>query len=199
MDGVQWQRFSFRPDIPLGKFASGWTSNSSSTTTAGFPTKDGISPRPAPHGIPLSENLLRPVRHEERSFSCPRRRARRCDTRVRPHHGRLPEHAQLSPDKKLGIEFGATDIGTFGLGIEGVVNSIGDIRNKGAVVGVRVSARPFKPSGASLFEKLTSAPPSYAISTSSRVSRIRTTTGIRIFRTDFLTTRTSGSTPTVTG
>ncbi len=156
MDGVQWQRFSFRPDIPLGKFGlgldielfidnngrisdKGWDFSSTSTTW---------------------DTLIRKIyyaRYGTKSDLFHVRAGALDDVTL--GYGLIMDGYRNTlnypADKKLGIEFGATDIGTFGLGIEGVVNSIGDIRNKGAVVGVRVSARPFKPSGASLFEKLT--------------------------------------------
>ncbi len=155
MGDVQWQRFSFRPDIPIGKFGVGldlelfidsngriskesWDFSSESKTW---------------------DTLLRKiyyVRYGERSDRF-HASAGALDN-VTLGYGMIMDGYRNTlnypADKKLGLEFAMRDIGTFGLGVEGVVNSFGDLRHDGAVVGARVSARPLKPFGAPLLDRL---------------------------------------------
>jgi hypothetical protein len=156
LGGVQWQRFSFRPDIPIGRFGIGldlelfidsegkisdeaWDFSSTSRTW---------------------DTLLRKIyyiRYGEKSDLFHIRAGALDDVTL--GYGLIMDGYRNTlnypGDKKLGLEFGVSDIGTFGLGVEGMMNSFGDLRNKGAVVGVRVSARPLKPSAAPLLSKLT--------------------------------------------
>lgn len=156
MGGVQWQRFSFRPDIPFGNFGLGldlelFIDNSGKISKEGW----DFSSRNQ-----TWDTLLRKIyyaRYGKPADSLYARAGALDDVTL--GYGLIMDGYRNSlnypADKKLGMEFKLRDLGTFGVGIEGMVNSFGDLENDGAVVGARISARPFKPTEASLFSKLT--------------------------------------------
>jgi hypothetical protein len=156
MGGVQWQRFSFRPDIPLGKFGLGldlelFIDNNGKISKEGW---DFSSQSKTWETILRKIYYVRYGKREDPYYA----RAGALDD-VTLGYGLIMDGYRNSlnypADKKLGLQFGVRDIGTFGLGIEGVVNSFGDLRHDGAVVGARVSARPLKQLEMPLASKLT--------------------------------------------
>ncbi len=156
MGDVQWQRFSFRPDIPIGKFGVG-------LDVELFIDEKG---KIAKEGWDFSNNnkiwdtVLRKIYYirygkpQDRLFA----RAGALDD-VTIGYGLIMDGYRNTlnypGDKKVGLDFAFKDIGTFGIGFHGMVNSFGDFKNDGAVVAGRVSARPLKPFGAKLLSKLT--------------------------------------------
>lgn len=155
-EGVQWQRFSFRPDIPLGKFGLGldlelFIDNDGKISKEGWDFSNSNQ---------TWDTLLRKIYYARygKSSEDLYLRAGALDD-VTMGYGLIMDGYRNTlnypGDKKLGLEFKVRDMGTFGLGVEGMVNSFGDLKNDGAVVGARVSARPFKPTDASLLSKLT--------------------------------------------
>lgn len=156
IDRVQWQRFSFRPDIPIGNFGLGldlelFIDNEGKISDEGwdFSTRNKSW-----------DTLIRKIYYarygkpNDRAYV----RAGGLDD-VSLGYGLIMDNYRNTlnypGDKKLGMEFKLRDMGTFGIGIEGMVNSFGDLKNDGAVIGTRVSARPLKPMDAPLLSKLT--------------------------------------------
>ena len=156
MDGVQWQRFSFRPDIPIGKFGigldielfvddkgkiseEGWDFSSKNKTWDTILRKIYY----VRYGRPLDKIHLRAGALDDVTLG----------------YGLIMDGYRNTlnypGEKKIGLDFALKDIGTFGIGIEGMLNSFGDLKNDGIVSGGRVSARPLKPSNMKLLSKLT--------------------------------------------
>lgn len=155
LGGVQWQRFSFRPDIPIGKIGIGldmelFIDNNGKISDEGWDFSSTSQ---------TWDTVLRKiyyVRYGQKSDRFHARAGALDDVTL--GYGLIMDGYRNTlnypGDKKLGLEFALSDIGTFGLGVEGMVNSFGDLQNKGAVVGLRVSARPLKPSDLPLLNKL---------------------------------------------
>ena len=156
MGDVQWQRFSFRPDIPIGKFGVG-------LDVELFIDENG---KIAKEGWDFSNNnkiwdtVLRKIYYIRYGKPLDRlyARAGALDD-VTIGYGIIMDGYRNTlnypGDKKVGLDFAFKDIGTFGVGFHGMVNSFGDFKNNGAVIAGRVSARPLKPFGAKLLSKLT--------------------------------------------
>ncbi|MFC1508818.1 hypothetical protein ACFL60_03910 [Candidatus Omnitrophota bacterium] len=156
MGDVQWQRFSFRPDIPIGKFGIG-------LDVELFIDENG---KIAKEGWDFSNNnkiwdtVLRKIYYVRYGKPLDRfyARAGALDD-VTIGYGIIMDGYRNTlnypGDKKVGLDFAFKDIGTFGVGFQGMVNSFGDLKNNGAVIAGRVSARPLKPFGAKLLSKLT--------------------------------------------
>ena len=153
---TQWQRFSFRPDIPVGRFGIGLDLELFLDDT-GKISKEGwdFSNRNQSidtilrkiyyvrYGKPQDTSYLRVGALDNVSLGYGLIMNNYCNTLNYPG------------DKKLGVVFGLENVGTFGLGIQGMINSLGDFKNKGALVGGRVSAKPFKESSLPLFNRFT--------------------------------------------
>ncbi|MDP2982297.1 MAG: hypothetical protein Q8O92_03080 [Candidatus Latescibacter sp.] len=153
---TQWQRFSFRPDIPIGPVGIGLDLELFLDNT-GKISKEGWDFSNRNQTI---DTILRKIYYVR--YGKPQDpvylRVGALDA-VTLGYGLIMDGYRNTlnypGDKKLGVVFGLENVGTFGLGIQGMVNSLGDFKNKGAVVGGRVSARPFKPSGFPLFDRMT--------------------------------------------
>ncbi|MFC1538526.1 hypothetical protein ACFL6H_03805 [Candidatus Latescibacterota bacterium] len=156
MDGTQWQRFSFRPDIPIGNFGVGFDvelfideKGRISKEGWDFSTKnktwDSILRKIyyVRYGKPLDKVYMRAGALDDVTLGYGLIMDGYCNTLNYP------------ADKKIGLDFGLIDIGTFGIGVEGMVNSFGDLQNKGIVAGGRISARPLKPYDIKILSKLT--------------------------------------------
>lgn len=156
VDGVNWQRFSFRPDIPFGKFGigfdlelfmdndgkisdEGWDFSNSNQTWKTLTRKIHY----IRYGLPEDPLYFRGGALEDVTLG----------------YGLIMDEYRNTltypADKKLGLEFGISDVGTFGIDIHAMVNSIGDFRNDGAVAGLRVGFKPFRPSGQPFLGRLT--------------------------------------------
>ncbi|MFC1552799.1 hypothetical protein ACFL6P_09600 [Candidatus Latescibacterota bacterium] len=156
MDGAQWQRFSFRPDIPIGNFGvgldvelfideqgriskEGWDFTTKSKTWDSILRKIYY----VRYGKPLDQVYMRAGSLDDVTLG----------------YGLIMDGYRNSlnypAEKKIGLDFGLRNIGTFGLGVEGMVNSFGDLQNKGIVAGARISARPFKPYDINILSKMT--------------------------------------------
>ena len=157
MDGVQWQRFSFRPDIPIGKLGLGLDIEL-------FIDEEG---KVSDEGWDFSnrnrtwDTIIRKIYyirygrpHMDRVYA----RAGALDS-VTLGYGLIMDGYRNTlnypADKKLGVEIGMRDVGTFGLGVQAMMNSVGDLRNDGIVAGARASFRPLKPYNMTLLSRLT--------------------------------------------
>ncbi|MFC1693283.1 hypothetical protein ACFL1R_07250 [Candidatus Latescibacterota bacterium] len=156
MGGVQWQRFSFRPDIPVGNFGIGldielFIDDKGKISKEGW---DFSNKNQAWDTIIRKIYYLRYNRPLDRFYA----RAGSLDD-VTLGYGLVMDGYRNTlnypADKKLGVDIALRDIGSFGIDIHAMINSVGDFKNKGAVMGVRVAARPFKPTGTYLVDKLT--------------------------------------------
>ena len=156
MGGVQWQRFSLRPDIPVGNFGVGldielFIDNEGKISDEGwdFSNKNQVW-----------DSILRKIYYVRygKPFDRFYIRAGALDD-VTLGYGLIMNGYRNTLDypatKKLGVDFEMRDIGTFGIDFHGMINSVGDFKNKGAVAGGRVAFKPLKPSGASFISKLT--------------------------------------------
>lgn len=153
---TQWQRFSFRPDIPIGRFGIGldlelFLDNTGRVSREGW---DFTNRNQTIDTILRKIYYVRYGKPQDTSYI----RAGALDD-VSLGYGLIMDGYRNTlnypGDKKLGVVFGLENVGTFDLGIQGMVNSLGDLKNKGAVVGGRVSAKPFKESSIPLFDRLT--------------------------------------------
>lgn len=153
---VQWQRLSFRPDIPIGKFGMGLDlelllDNTGKISSDGW---DFSSESKSWDTVLRKIYYVRYGKPSDKFFI----RAGALDN-VTLGYGLIMDGYRNTlnypGDKKVGLQFALRDVGTFGLGVEGMVNSFGDLQYDGAVVGMRVSARPFKPSGMPILKKVT--------------------------------------------
>jgi len=156
MGGVQWQRFSFRPDVPIGKFGIGldvelFIDNEGKISDEGWNFSNENQ---------IWDTILRKIYYVRygKPFDKFYVRAGALDD-VTLGYGLIMDGYRNTlnypADKKLGANFELNDIGTFGIDIHGMVNSVGDFKNKGAVVGGRIAFKPLKPSNAKLLGKLT--------------------------------------------
>ncbi|HUT63837.1 MAG TPA: hypothetical protein VMZ04_07760 [Anaerolineae bacterium] len=156
MGGVQWQRFSFRPDIPVGNLGIGldlelFIDNEGKISKEGwdFSNKNQIWDTLLRkiyyirYGKPLDRFYVRAGALDNVSLGYGLIMDDYCNTLNYP------------ADKKLGIDLSLSDIGTFGIDVHAMVNSVGDFKNKGVVAGGRVAFKPLKATSASLISKLT--------------------------------------------
>jgi hypothetical protein len=156
MNGVQWQRFSIRPDIPIGNAGIGldlelFIDNEGKVSDEGwdFSNKNKVW-----------DSVLRKIYYVRYNKPLDKLylRAGALDD-VTLGYGLImngyTNTLTYPADKKLGVHFALRDVGTFGLGLEIMANSIGDLKNNGILAGGRISARPFKPADMGLFSKLT--------------------------------------------
>lgn len=156
MGGVQWQRFSFRPDIPIGNFGigldlelfidnegkisdEGWNFSNSSRTWDSILRKIYY----VRYGQPFDRFYVRAGALDDVTLG----------------YGLIMDGYRNTlnypADKKLGVDLEVRDIGTFGVDLQAMVNSIGDFRNKGAVAGARVAFKPLMPMDRRLLSRLT--------------------------------------------
>jgi len=156
MGGVQWQRFSFRPDIPLGKFGVGldiemFIDDKGKISDEGW---DFSNSNNTIDTILRKIYYLRYGKPQDRFFA----RAGALDD-VTLGYGLIMDGYRNTlsypADKNLGFDLSVRDIGTFGIGVHAMINSFGDFKNEGAVVGGRVSVMPLKPISTPLISKLT--------------------------------------------
>jgi len=156
MGGVQWQRFSFRPDIPLGKFGLGLDLELFIDET-GKISDEGWNFSNKNRTWDTITRKIYYARYGEK-FDPIYARAGALDN-ITMGYGLIMDNYRNTlnypADKKLGVDFAVRDIGSFGLDFHTMINSVGDFKNKGAVVGARVAFRPLKPSGSKLLSKLT--------------------------------------------
>ncbi|MCE5251499.1 hypothetical protein LLG96_14895 [bacterium] len=156
MGGVQWQRFSFRPDVPIGKFGVGldievFIDEKGKISDEGwdFSNKNRVW-----------DTILRKIYYVRYGKPLDQiyARAGALDD-VTLGYGLIMDGYRNTlnypADKKVGLDFAVRDVGTFGIGFHGMVNSFGDLKNKGAVVGGRVTARPLKPMEMGIISRLT--------------------------------------------
>jgi len=156
MGGVQWQRFSFRPDIPIGKFGVGLDVEVF-IDEKGKISKEGwdFSNRNKTWDTLLRKiYYLRYGKPLDKLYAL----AGALDD-VTLGYGLIMDGYRNTlnypADKKLGLDFALRDVGTFGIGVQAMVNSFGDLKNEGAVVGGRVSVKPLKSMDKGLISKLT--------------------------------------------
>ena len=156
MGDVQWQRFSFRPDIPLGKFGVGLDIEVF-IDEKGKISKEGWD---FSNRNKTWDTLLRKIYYLRYGKPLDKlyARAGALDD-VTLGYGLIMDGYRNTlnypADKKLGLDFSVRDVGTFGIGVQAMVNSFGDLKNEGAVVGGRVSVRPLKSLDKGLISKLT--------------------------------------------
>jgi hypothetical protein len=156
MGGVQWQRFSFRPDIPIGNFGVGldielFIDNEGKISDEGwnFSNKNQVW-----------DSILRKIYYVRygKPFDRFYARAGALDN-VTLGYGLIMDGYRNTlnypADKKLGVDIALRDIGTFGIDFHAMMNSVGDLKNDGAVVGGRVAAKPLKSLNMPLLSKLT--------------------------------------------
>jgi len=156
MDGVQWQRFSFRPEIPVGAIGIG-------LDVELFIDEEG---RISKEGWDFSnrnkmwDSLMRKLYYIRYGSSLDRFYARigALDD-VTLGYGlvmdRYRNTLSYPAEKNIGLDFAISDLGTFGIGVHGMVNSFGDLKNKGIVAGGRITARPLKTFEMGLASRLT--------------------------------------------
>ncbi|MFC1607154.1 hypothetical protein ACFL47_04210 [Candidatus Latescibacterota bacterium] len=156
MGDVQWQRFSFRPDVPIGKFGIGldvelFIDENGKIAKEGW---DFSTANKTWDTVLRKIYYLRYGRPLDRVYV----RAGALDN-VTLGYGLIMDGYRNTlnypGDKKVGLDFGFRDIGTFGFELQGMVNSFGDLRNKGAVVATRFALRPLKPMNLGILSKLT--------------------------------------------
>ncbi len=156
MGGVQWQRFSFRPDIPLGNFGIGldlelFIDNEGRISDEGWDFSNSNR---------VWDSLIRKIYYIRygQPFDRLHARAGALDD-VTLGYGLIMDGYRNTlnypADKKLGVDFELRDIGTFGLDVHAMLNSVGDFRNKGAVAGGRVAVKPLKMTEMKLIDRLT--------------------------------------------
>lgn len=156
MDGVQWERFSFRPDIPIGKFGIGFDLELFLNEKGEF-SKEGwdFSTRNRSW-----DTILRKIYYVRygRQFDPVYFRAGSLDD-VTLGYGLIMDgytNALSYPaEKNIGIDVSIQNIGTFGIGLRAMVNSLGDLKNKGIIAGARVTARPLLMLKAPLLNRFT--------------------------------------------
>ena len=156
MDGVQWQRFSFRPDIPIGKFGLGLDLEL-------FIDEEG---KISDEGWDFSnknrtwDTITRKIYYVRygKEFDPFYIKAGALDD-VTLGYGLIMDGYRNTlnypADKKLGMDMALRDIGSFGLDLHLMLNSVGDLKNDGAVLGGRIAFKPLKPSDKPLLSKLT--------------------------------------------
>ncbi len=156
IDGRQWQRLNFRPEIPIGKIGialdielfidyqgrfnkKGWDFSTGAATTETLLRKIYY----LRYGRP-GENLFLKVGALDN---------------VTLGYGLIMEGycntLEYPGVKKLGLQFGFDGLTPFRIGAEAVVSSFQDFRHKGGLVGLRLFGRPAAPGGAPLLSKLT--------------------------------------------
>ena len=156
MDGAQWQRFSLKPDIPVGNFGVGldielFIDEKGKISDEGwnFSNKNKTW-----------DSILRKIYYIRYGKTLDRiyMRAGALDD-VTLGYGLIMDSYRNTlnypAEKKIGLDFALRDIGTFGIGIHGMANSFGDLKNKGIVAGGRISAQPLKPYNMKILSKLT--------------------------------------------
>mgnify|MGYP005858764551 CR=1 FL=1 len=145
MGGVQWQRFSFRPDIPIGKLGVGldielFIDEEGKISKEGWDFSNSNN---------TWDTLLRKIYYLRygKPFDKLYGRVGALDD-VTLGYGLIMDGYRNTlnypADKKLGFDFSVRDVGTFGIGIHTMVNSFGDIKNEGAVVGGRTVSPIFR-------------------------------------------------------
>ena len=156
MGGVQWQRFSFRPDIPIGNFGLGldielFIDNEGKISDEGWDFSNSNQ---------IWDSILRKIYYVRYGKPLDRFyiRAGALDD-VTLGYGLIMDGYRNTlnypADKKLGVEMAVRDIGTFGIDIHGMMNSVGDLKNNGAIIGGRIAFKPLKQMGTPLLSKLT--------------------------------------------
>ncbi|MBN1293703.1 MAG: hypothetical protein JXB48_17815 [Candidatus Latescibacteria bacterium] len=156
MGDVQWQRFSFRPDIPIGNFGIGLDVELF-IDEKGKISKEGWD---FSNSNKTWDTLLRKIYYVRYGKSLDRfyARAGALDD-VSLGYGLIMDGYRNTlnypGDKKIGLDFALRNVGTFGIGVHGMINSFGDLKNKGIVIGGRVTARPLKPTNKGLISRLT--------------------------------------------
>ena len=155
MGGVQWQRFSLRPDIPIGKFGLGldielFIDSEGKLSDKGwdFSTRSKTW-----------DTLLRKIYYVRYGRPIDRFYVRvGALDNVTLGYGLIMDGYRNTlnypADKKLGVQFSARDVGTFGIDLEMMMNDAGDLRNKGGVVGARAGFRPLKPTDIPILGRL---------------------------------------------
>ena len=156
MDGVQWQRFSFRPDIPIGKFGIGLDLELFLNEKGEF-SREGwdFSTRNR-----TWDTVLRKIYYVRwgNQFDPVYFRAGSLDE-VTLGYGLIMDgytNALNYPaEKNTGIDISIQNVGTFGIGVRAMANSLGDLKNDGIIAGGRVSARPLRMLSAPLASAVT--------------------------------------------
>jgi hypothetical protein len=156
MGDVQWQRFSFRPDIPLGTFGLGLDFEV-------FIDEEG---RISKEGWDFSnknqtwDTIIRKIYYARYGKPMDRfyARAGALDNVTLGYGLVMDEYRNTlayPADKKLGVDLAVREVGTFGLDVHGMINSVGDFKNDGAVVGGRVAFKPLKPFAGNILGRFT--------------------------------------------
>ena len=155
IDGAQWQRLSFRPDIPIGKFGIGldielFMDEEGNISKKGWDFSNKTA---------SIETILRKIYYLR--YGSPKEnvyfRVGALDN-VTLGYGHIMERYRNTlfypGQKKVGLQFLLKDISSIRFGIEGMVNSFGDSQNSGAVIGTRLSAHPFAITQSSLLGRI---------------------------------------------
>jgi len=156
MGGVQWQRFSFRPDIPIGSVGVGLdlelfidAEGKISDEGWNFSNKNQVW-----------DSLIRKIYYVRygQPFDRLYVRAGALDD-VTLGYGLVMDDYRNTlnypAEKKLGVDFELRDIGTFGIDLHAMVNSVGDLKNNGAVTGGRIAVKPLNATDIRLLNRLT--------------------------------------------
>jgi len=148
VDGKQWQRISFRPDIPIWKFGVALDIELFIDSEGNFSKKgwDFSSGKRAFESITRKIYYIRFGRPGERAYV----KVGALDN-VTIGYGLIMNGyrntLQYPGVKKTGLFLDLRDLSSFGIGVQGFVNNFSDFGYKGAVVGGRLSFKPMRPSG----------------------------------------------------
>ena len=156
IDGKQWQRLNFRPEIPIGKFGialdielfidsqgrfnkKGWDFSTGAASTESLLRKIYY----LRYGHPGDNLFLKVGALDNVSLGYGLIMEGYCNTLEYPGV------------KKLGLQFGLDGLTPFRIGAEGIVASFQDFRHKGGLIGLRVFGRPVVSTEVPLLSKLT--------------------------------------------
>ncbi|MFH1006517.1 MAG: hypothetical protein V1800_03300 [Candidatus Latescibacterota bacterium] len=155
IDGKQWQRISFRPDIPIGKFGVTLDVELFVDDQGNFNKKgwDFDTTDDAVESVFRKIYYLRYGRPGERIFV----KAGALDN-VTLGYGLIMDGYNNTLEypgvKKLGLQFDVRNLSALNVGVQGMINNFEDLGRAGALVGGRVSARPISGTNIPLLGKL---------------------------------------------
>lgn len=155
MDGKQWQRINFRPDIPIGKFGVALDIEVFVDDQGNF-SKKGWD---FDSGQDAAESLLRKIYYVR--YGRPREnvfvKVGALDN-VTIGYGLIMDGYRNTLEypgvKKLGLQFDVRNLSPVSIGLQGMVNNFEDLGRSGALIGGRLSARPMAMMGIPLLGRL---------------------------------------------
>ncbi|MFH0922010.1 MAG: hypothetical protein V1913_16805 [Fibrobacterota bacterium] len=155
VDGKQWNRLSLRPDIPIWKFGlcldiEIFVDDSGNISDKGWKFNNAKN---------IFESISRKIYYLR--FGHP-------GDKVYAKIGALDNvtlgyglimsgyaNSLQYPDvKKMGLHFELNNIGTYGVGVQGVINNFQDFQRDGALIGTRLSVQPLLSTGIPILKNL---------------------------------------------